>query len=119
SSMKNIFFTSLLILFVLVLIAAKNNFYNPAALPATVEKHEIISCSFPVSDITADDNGKFISLLPGWGHYGYAVTTSDDSTQIYFNQGLNFYYGYHFREALASFKEAARFDKNCAMAYWG
>lgn len=117
--MKNIFFTSLLILFVLVLIAAKNNFYKPAALPAAVEKHDIISCGFPATDVIADDNGKFITLLPGWGHYSYVITTTSDSTQIYFNQGLNFYYGYHFREALASFKEAARFDKNCAMAYWG
>ena len=29
------------------------------------------------------------------------------------------YYSYHMKEALASFKEAARFDPNCAMAYWG
>jgi hypothetical protein len=28
------------------------------------------------------------------------------------------YYSYHSREALASFKEAARFDSNCAMIYW-
>jgi len=117
--MKNVFFTSLLILFVLVLIAAKNNFYKHAAQPSAFEKHDIISCGFPSTDITADDNGKFIPVLPGWGHYSYFITTTIDSTQIYFNQGLSFYYSYHFREALASFKEAARFDKNCAMAYWG
>ena len=29
------------------------------------------------------------------------------------------YYSYHMREAIASFKEAARFDSSCAMAYWG
>jgi hypothetical protein len=29
------------------------------------------------------------------------------------------YYGYHPREAIASFKQAAKFDTNCAMAYWG
>ena len=29
------------------------------------------------------------------------------------------YYSYHAREALASFKEASRFDNNCAMTYWG
>ena len=29
------------------------------------------------------------------------------------------YYGYHLTEAYASFKEAARYDSSCAMAYWG
>ena len=29
------------------------------------------------------------------------------------------YYSYHMREALASFKEAARFDSTSAMVYWG
>ncbi len=103
----------------LLLVAARKSFYRHTPIPASVEKHDIISCGFPATDITADDNGKFIPVLPGWGHYSYAITTTNDSTQIYFNQGLNFYYGYHFREALASFKEAARFDKSCAMAYWG
>lgn len=57
--------------------------------------------------------------MPGTGHHHYDVHTSSDSAQIYFDQGLSFYYGYHFPEALASFKEAARFDRNCMMAYWG
>ena len=117
--MKNIFFTLVTILFMLVFVAASKSFYRHTPFPPLVEKHDVISCGFPVTDITADDNGKFICVLPGWGHYNYAVTTSNDSTQIYFNQGLSFYYGYHFREALASFKEATRFDKSCAMAYWG
>ena len=64
-------------------------------------------------------NGKFISIMPGVGHHHYRIHTSSDSAQHYFDQGLSFYYGYHFSEALASFKEAARFDRNCAMAYWG
>jgi tetratricopeptide (TPR) repeat protein len=117
--MKKIFITPLLILSLLLLIAAGKIFYKPVILPLSFEKHDIISCGFPASDISANEDGKFIPLLPGWGHHSYAISTANDSTQIYFNQGLNFYYGYHFREALASFKEAARFDKTCAMAYWG
>ncbi|CAN5250175.1 hypothetical protein BH11BAC5_BH11BAC5_08600 [soil metagenome] len=116
--MKNIFFTPVLLLCLLALAAGKA-FYKPVSIATVAEKHDVISCGFPVTDVMADDNGKFIPLLPGWGHYSYAITTTNDSAQIYFNQGLNFYYGYHFREALASFKEAARFDNNCAMAYWG
>ncbi len=117
--MKNILITPILLLFVLVLIAAGKAFYKPVANQSVFEKNEIISCGLPSTEVTANETGKFIPLLPGWGHYSYAITTSNDSTQIYFNQGLNFYYSYHFREALASFKEAARFDKTCAMAYWG
>jgi tetratricopeptide (TPR) repeat protein len=64
-------------------------------------------------------NGKFITVLPGWGNYSCPVSTTSDSAQFYFNQGLNMYYSYHWREADASFREAARFDSALAIAYWG
>ncbi|HTE10235.1 MAG TPA: hypothetical protein VK645_04680 [Chitinophagaceae bacterium] len=81
---------------------------------------EVIGCGVPPAyDIRVAADGKFIPLLPGLGHYSYKVSSTSDSTQIYFNQGLNFYFSYHFREARASFKEATRFDKNSAMAWWG
>ena len=67
----------------------------------------------------ADESGKFITVLPGWGNHSYRITTQNDSAQIYFNQGLSMYYSYHAREAIASFKEAAKFDSSCAMVYWG
>ncbi len=117
--MKNAFFTALLLLVVLALMSATGAFKKHATRFAVAQSHDIIACGLPVTDVVADDNGKFIPLLPGWGNHSYKVATTNDSTQIYFDQGLTFYYGYHFREALASFKEAARFDENCAMAYWG
>ena len=67
----------------------------------------------------AGGDGKFITVLPGWGNYSYAISTKNDSARFYFNQGLNMYYSYHWEEANASFKEAARFDPGSAMAYWG
>jgi tetratricopeptide (TPR) repeat protein len=70
-------------------------------------------------DISVGDDGKFVVALPGWGNYHYPVTTNSDSAQYYFNQGLTMYYSYHMKEAAASFREAARFDPTCAMAYWG
>ncbi|WP_214226209.1 hypothetical protein [Pedobacter sp. B4-66] len=73
----------------------------------------------PSENIGPSDNGKFMILLPNWGDYSYQISTTSDSAQVYFNQGLTMYYSYHMKEALASFKEAARFDPNCAMAYWG
>jgi tetratricopeptide (TPR) repeat protein len=85
-----------------------------------IRPEEALSCS-PAADgnIYADANGKFIRLLPGRGNHSYTISTSSDSAQAYFNQGLTMYYSYHMREAVASFKEAARFDSSCAMAYWG
>jgi len=81
--------------------------------------HEVSMCGAYPSESTADKNGKFIPLVSGLGHHHYHIDTKSDSTQIYFDQGLAFYYSYHLTEALASFKEAARFDENCTMAYWG
>ena len=78
-----------------------------------------ISCAPVAENIYADASGKFINILPGWGNHLHAITTVSDSAQMYFNQGLSMYYSYHSTEAVASFKEAARFDSNCAMAYWG
>jgi tetratricopeptide (TPR) repeat protein len=86
----------------------------------TISAEEVVGCS-PAGDgnIYADANGKFIRLLPGRGDHSYRITTNSDSAQAYFNQGLTMYYSYHMREAVASFKEAARFDSTSAMAYWG
>lgn len=69
--------------------------------------------------ILPDENGKYAPIFPGWGHYSYRVRTSNDSAQYFFDQGLNMYYSYHLTEAHASFKEAARRDPACTMAYWG
>lgn len=78
-----------------------------------------ISCSPAVNErININKSGKFISVLPGWGNHSYKISTANDSAQLYFNQGLTMYYSYHMKEALASFKEAARFDSTCAMLYW-
>ncbi len=60
-----------------------------------------------------------IPLLQGWGNYRWTVTAANDSAQLYFNQGINMYYSFHMIEAKASFAKAARFDPDCAMAYWG
>lgn len=74
-----------------------------------------LRCS-PLYVPSADES---IPLLTGWGNYGWKITTSSDSAQIYFNQGINMYYAFHIVESRASFDKATRFDPNCAMAWWG
>src|SRR5580700_10167040 len=84
------------------------------------QRNNIIGCGVDYQgDVEARADGKFIVALPGWGNYTYHISTLSDSAQFYFNQGLNMHYGYHMREAIASFKEASRFDPSCPMVYWG
>lgn len=106
---------------VLATIAIVHNKSRENSLEAISLKIAGASGCSPVdaNAIVPDENGKFITLLPGWGDHSCRITTSNDSAQVYFNQGLTMYYSYHPKEAVASFKEAARFDSSCAMAYWG
>ena len=80
-----------------------------------------VSCgpSMRDAELRPDVSGRYAPVFPGCGHHHHKITTTNDSAQFYFDQGLSLYYGYHLREALASFKEAARNDSNCVMAYWG
>lgn len=55
----------------------------------------------------------------GLGPHTRKVTTISPSAQKFFNQGLNFLYGFNHDEAKRSFKAATQFDANCAMAWWG
>jgi len=90
---------------------------NGLVLP---DNRSFISCAPAANlDLRPDASGKYAPVFPGWGKYSYRVHTSSDSAQLFFNQGLNMYYSYHLTEALASFKEAARHDPSCTMAYWG
>ena len=85
----------------------------------SVTKNEVLGCAPGSDGNVAPADGRFMIALPGWGKHHYSISTKVDSAQFYFDQGLNMYYSYHWREANASFKEAARFDPESAMAYWG
>ena len=58
-------------------------------------------------------------VLEGLGEHKRDVTSKSERAQLFFNQGLRLTYGFNHREALRAFKEAARLDPTCAMAYWG
>jgi tetratricopeptide (TPR) repeat protein len=115
---RKVIFTFLLIAAIFLLSGAKKiqTWLNG---PDYIYRHDVSMCGLFTPDPVADKNGKFIPVLAGIGHHHYRIYTSSDSAQIYFDQGLAFYYSYHFTEALASFREAARFDENCPMVYWG
>ncbi len=83
----------------------------------SLKKKNIISCSPNLSLLNLDDNP--IPLLKGWGSYRMKVTVTNDSANIYFQQGINMYYSFHIIEALASFDKAVKFDEKFAMGWWG
>lgn len=117
--MKNIILLFVFILFTanITMLVFQHKKSSPILAPNATE---ITICgSNSDNKIYPADNGKFVVPLPGWGNYSYRISTNQDSAQYYFDQGLNMYYGYHLKEALASFKEAARFDPNAPMTYWG
>lgn len=58
-------------------------------------------------------------LLDGLGDLHHPVTTKSKQAQTYFDQGLRLLFGFNHREAIRSFRSAAHFDPDCAMAYWG
>ena len=91
---------------------------KPADFTA-LEKRSIRSCSPDLLSIDFSDSSNVIPLLNGWGNYRMPVTHNNDSANIYFQQGINMYYGFHIIESLASFEKAVQFDPSFAMGYWG
>src|SRR6478609_11363325 len=76
----------------------------------SAKKRLSFSCSPNIAAIDFDDSTTAIPLLEGWGDYRMPVTETNDSAKIYFEQGINMYYGFHIIESLASFEKATQFD---------
>ncbi len=91
-----------------------------SALSAEQYKRKFaISCAPRISLQELEDPANAVPLLKGWGDYVMAVTATNDSARIYFEQGINMYYGFHIIESLASFEKSVKFDSNFAMGHWG
>jgi tetratricopeptide (TPR) repeat protein len=121
--MKNtlfLFFASLLCA-VIIRLATSSNLILSKQLTArsATTGGKAIGCSPDLLSINFSDSADLVPLLDGWGKHRMPVTVQNDSANIYFQQGLNMYYGFHIIEALASFEKAIRFDDRFAMAYWG
>lgn len=73
-------------------------------------------------DTTGDPRlspGQIAPILEGLSDHHFPITTDDPMAQQFFDQGLRLTYGFNHAESLRAFREAARRDPNCAMAYWG
>jgi tetratricopeptide (TPR) repeat protein len=63
--------------------------------------------------------GELAPRLQNLGAHTFPVTTRSKQAQAFINQGVNLAYGFNHAEAGRAFREAARLDPACAMAYWG
>jgi tetratricopeptide (TPR) repeat protein len=89
-------------------------------LSATVVGPLLVACA-AVLFATADPPARKPTepRFGGLGPHHRKVTTTSDSAQEYFDQGLAFLYGFNHDEAIRSFEAAAESDPQCAMAFWG
>ncbi len=82
------------------------------------KKKNVVRCSPDWNELKDWIEEFDIPPIPGAGNYKWKISTSNDSAQFYFNQGINMYYSFHIIESMASFKKAAKFDPDCGMLYW-
>lgn len=53
------------------------------------------------------------------GTFGRPITTTNPSTQTWFNRGLTWVYTFNHKEAVTCFEQAIAHDESCAIAHWG
>ena len=58
-------------------------------------------------------------LFTGVGNVRHPIATTSPEAQKFFDQGLDFVYGFNHDEAVRSFERAAAFDPKAAMPLWG
>jgi hypothetical protein len=76
----------------------------------------------PLNNLAAETKAKAAPsarLMSGLGNVHHPVSTTNKQAQQFFDQGLNFVYGFNHDEARRSFEQAARLDPKLAMAWWG
>jgi len=58
-------------------------------------------------------------LKEGMGLVDFAVTTESTEARAFVNQGVAQLHSFYYFEAERSFRQAAKLDPSCALAYWG
>jgi peroxiredoxin len=58
-------------------------------------------------------------LMGGTGNVHFPISSKDPLVQKFVEQGIGQLHGFWFVEAERSFRQAARLDPNCGIAYWG
>lgn len=96
-------------MFTALMMAAMSTI-QPAVFAESNSQNDVQSTAVP---------GQIAPRLQNLGDHKFPVTTNSVRAQLFINQGLMLAYGFNHAEAGRSFREAARLDSGCAMAYWG
>jgi tetratricopeptide (TPR) repeat protein len=88
-----------------------------SAPPAVAQSHKHYT-ETPQGAVAAP-SGQLAPRLQNLGTHTFPVTTKSKQAQAFIDQGLNLAYGFNHAESGRAFREAARLDPACAMAYWG
>lgn len=76
-------------------------------------------CAPEVIDKSWYSSGKKAPFFSGLEGIHFPISTTNEESKRYFNQGLMLSFGFNHAEAGRSFYEAARQDSTCAMCWWG
>ncbi|MBI1757006.1 MAG: tetratricopeptide repeat protein [Fimbriimonas ginsengisoli] len=79
----------------------------------------VLSAHLLVGSATALATEDKERLFSGVTAHHRKIKTASPLAQRYFDQGLNFMFGFNHNEAIRSFTQAAKIDPNCAMAWYG
>jgi tetratricopeptide (TPR) repeat protein len=94
-----------------------------AALPLAAQNapqpNHVHYPSAPAAAAKPAPSGALAPRLQNLGTHKVAWFTCTLAARPWLNQGINLAYGFNHAEAERAFREAARLDANCAMAYWG
>jgi len=71
------------------------------------------------SDAFNDGPRQAAYLMSGMGNVHWEISTKNPMAQRFFDQGIVQLHGFWYFEAERSFRQAAAFDPECAMLYWG
>src|SRR5262245_20074450 len=70
-------------------------------------------------DVVASMSGRDEMTYYDLGTYSRRITTKSPETQLWFDRGLNWVFGFNHAEAIKCFGKALELDPQCAMAQWG
>ncbi|MFQ5473772.1 MAG: tetratricopeptide repeat protein, partial [Dehalococcoidia bacterium] len=76
----------------------------------------LTACTRPVATYPS---GADVALFAEMGDHHRPVSANSELAQRYFDQGLTWAFAFNHDEAIRSFEQAAEFDPDCAMAWWG
>ena len=92
-----------------------STFVAPRVARAVGDEHAMHG----MAGMAGADSGAAAPLFEGLGKYHRTISTKSAQAQRYFDQGMNFIWGFNLHEAQRSFEQAAKLDPQSAMAEWG